>query len=101
MAVDKIPFDEKGNMREYAGYGVTEWRDNTPFKADLQVCDYERGRSAVRVIMEDTISGARYPVFISDFLDIVKHDHFAFGGIDATWVGGKKGQNYGLKLAAA
>lgn len=100
MAVDKIPFDEKGNMREYTGYGVTEWRENKPFKADLQVIDYERGRSAVRVIMEDTLGGARYPMFISNFLDVVKHDDFKFGGIDATWIGCKKGSNYGLKLVS-
>jgi len=100
MAVDKIPFDEKGNMREYTGYGDTEWRDNGPFHATLLVEDYERGRSAVRIIMRDCARNVTYPMFISDFVNMVADSKLNFGEVGGTWVGCKKGSNYGLKLVA-
>ena len=98
MAVEKIPFDTKGNMREYAGYGETEWRDNVPFLATMQVVDYERGRSAVRVIVKDKETGSLYPMFISDFVGAVCTNVFYNGAVVGQWVGAKKGQNYGLKM---
>ena len=101
MAVDKIPFDEKGNMLEYVGYGDPhEWRDNKPFHTEMQVIGYERGRSAVRVILEDAATGSRYPMFISDFVAAAMLGRIKYGVIGGQWVGGKKGQNYGLKMVS-
>jgi hypothetical protein len=100
MAVDKIPFDEKGNMREYTGYGFTEWRDNAEFSATLLIEGYERGRSAVRVIMRDCATSATYPMFISDFVEMARGSRIKYGEVGGKWVGGKKGSNYGLKLVA-
>ena len=97
MAIDKIPFDEKGNMLEYVGYGDTEWRDNVPFSTEMLVIDYERGRSAVRVILQDAASGSKYPMFISDFVDLAIKGRISEGEVNGTWVGCKKGQNYGIK----
>lgn len=100
MAVDKIPFDENGNMREYTGYGFTEWRDNKPFPATLLVEDYERGRSAVRIIVRNCSSNTTYPMFFSDFVEMLAHSKLNFGEVGGMWIGCKKGSNYGLKLVA-
>lgn len=99
MAIDKIPFDKDGNMREYTGYGDTEWRDNVEFPATLLVDGYERGRSAVRVIMRNCATNATYPMFISDFVELAKGGRIIYGEVGGRWIGGKRGSNYGLKLA--
>jgi len=97
MAVVKIPFDEKGNMREYVGYDDAVWRDNDPFNTEMLVVGYERGRSAVRVILQDAATGAKYPMFISDFVNLAQNARIKYGEVTATWVGCKKGQNYGIR----
>lgn len=97
MAIDKIPFDEKGNMLEYVGYGDVDWRDNDPFHTEMFVINYERGRSAVRVILQSGATGAKYPMFISDFVDLAMNHRIKYGEVSATWVGCKKGQNYGIR----
>ncbi|MDR6794341.1 hypothetical protein J2X12_002922 [Pseudarthrobacter oxydans] len=99
MAIDKIPFDKNGDMLEYIGYGdPDEWRDNKPFVTEMLVSGYERGRSAVRVILQDAATGSRYPMFISDFVDAATKGRIIYGVINGKWLGGKKGSNYGLKL---
>lgn len=96
----KMPFDLDGNLREYAGYGETEWRDNVPFEADMEIVGYERGRSAVRVIFRD--EGLRkYPMFISDLVTLIQTSDIIDGKVSGTWVGTKKGQNYGVKKVSA
>ena len=101
MAVDKIPFDKSGNMLEYTGYARDiEWRDNVTFPATLLVDTYERGRSAVRVIMRDCATNVTYPMFISDFVDLAKSGRIVYGEAGGRWIGGKKGSNYGLRLAS-
>lgn len=93
----QIPFDENGNMREYPNhYGDTFWRDNDPFHADMQVIGYERGRSAVRVILKDSTE-RKWPMFISDLVDLIKTSDILDGKVSGQWVGTKKGQNYGIK----
>ena len=97
----QIPYDEHGSMREYAGYGATEWRDNDPFSATMQVVGYERGRSAVRVIMENEATNQRFPMFISDVVDLMMTSDIIDGKVSGTWAGTKKGQNYGLSKVSA
>lgn len=92
----KMPFDLDGNLREYAGYGETEWRENVPFEAVLEVVGYERGRSAVRVIFRDE-DLHKYPMFVSDLVEMLKTSMVIEGKVAGTWVGTKKGQNYGVK----
>jgi hypothetical protein len=102
MAVDKIPFDKRGNMMEYAGYyGDTVWINNEPFDCKLNVIGFERGRSAARVIMQCDTTGARYPMFLSSFVEMTQQSTVSNGSITGRWVGCKKGQNYGIKLAVA
>ena len=96
----QIPYDSEGNFQEYPGYGA-EWRDNEPFDAAMQVIDYERGRSAVRVILKDKMTGNKYPMFISDFVGLVATNVIANGSVSGQWIGTKKGQNYGIKQVAA
>jgi len=99
----KIPYDKDGNLLEYPGPWIkdVEYRDNVPFDATLHTTGYERGRSAVRVIMTDAETGAKYPMFISDYVDLVTSRTLVKGLVHGTWVGVKKGSNYGLKAVQA
>jgi len=96
----QIPYDMDGNLQEYPGRDV-EWRDNEPFHASLQTTGYERGRSAVRVILTDDVTGAKYPMFISDYVDLVTSRTLIKGRVFGEWIGVKKGSNYGLKAVQA
>ena len=92
----KMPYDIHGNLKEYAGYGDIVWRDNVPFEATMEVVGYERGRSAVRVILRDE-GHRKFPVFISDLVDLIMTSEVHDGKVSGTWMGTKKGSNYGLK----
>ena len=99
MAVDKIPFDKDGNMLEYPGYyGDTAWIDNEPFDCQLNVVGFERGRSAARVVLQCDTTGAKYPMFLSSFVEMTQQATVQHGSVVGRWIGCKKGQNYGIKL---
>lgn len=70
-----------------------EMRHLPPFEATLRVVDYERGRSAMRIIVEDVGTGMRYPVFLSDVFNYLKGVE-----ITETWKPVKKGSNYGIQV---
>lgn len=93
-----VPFDKQGNMMDYADYRLAEWKLVLPFQASMRVVDMERGRSAARFILQST-TGIRYPVFMTDMLDIMMKEEIKYGYIPrATWKAVKRGQNYGLAL---
>lgn len=104
----EVPIGEDGNMQSYPLPSHLrnpypngpryirvgpEMRHLPPFEATLKVVDYVRGQSAMRVIVEDTTTGMRYPMFLSDIFEYLK-------GVDitATWRPVKKGQNYGIQV---
>ncbi len=97
MSLDLVPYDAGGNMQVFPD-NLTEWRPNTPFEAALHIVGTERGRSAARFIAENTETGARYPLFMTDLLAIVQNGTIERGVIFGTWVGRKRGQNYGISL---
>lgn len=103
MALEKLPFNKEGDMLEWVGggyYEATEWKDNTPFKASMMIIDWERGRSAVRVIVQDIETGIKYPMFMKDFFNMVVNLTIQNGGViyGGNWIGVKRGANYGIKV---
>ena len=80
---------------EYGYYSPTEWRDNIPFRATLQITGTWRGRSAARVGLTSTTCS--YSMGFAAFHLAVKSFGVAPGGaITGEWMFRKQGANYGL-----
>lgn len=73
-----------------------KWFDLEPFESELEIVDYERGRSAARFIAKDAESGIRYPVFLTDMMALIPH--IVNGKVRGTWEAKKRGANYGIRL---
>lgn len=112
--VTHAPFDSKGNLLEwtaangpddkyggalrYGTYGdLVEWRKIEAFTATLTIEDMERGRSAMRFIWKDP-EGRKYPMFMRDALDVLKHRSLTDGTLTDEWIVVKRGANYGIAL---
>lgn len=91
----QLPFDEYGNMLTYP-LGVSKWRDNKPFTTKLTYDTYSRGQSSAVAWWKDE-SGTHYPMFMSDLDLAIKHS--VKGELYGEFIGVKKGENYGIKLA--
>lgn len=104
--VTHAPFDERGNLlhwaREGTGYGAAhEWRPNVPFEADLTIAGMESGRSAKYVVLADE-QGRRFTMFVTDLLDALRTPEGVRDGRFGRrmWMVAKRGQNFGVKIAA-
>jgi hypothetical protein len=80
----------------------TEWRPNEPFHSVLDFAGFEHNRSTVRVWWSDP-AGHRYPMFFSDFEDLIRNGHLTPGTVSGIgthtkghWLGKKHGANYGI-----
>lgn len=100
----EVPYDPRtGNMETYPRSATSwqpgsEWRPNAPFEAALRVVGTERGQSAARFILEDTTTGVRYPLFMTELLAIIQNATIDHGVITGRWIGCKRGANYGIRL---
>lgn len=95
----QLPFDKNGMPtypEEYPGHQVT-WRDNIPFQATLTFDTYSRGRSAAHFHFKDS-KGCSFPMFLTDFSDLIRAKVLDKGTVTGTWAGVKRGANYGLML---
>lgn len=93
----EIPFTKDGNLCDYPDWRVSEWKPNYDFDATISVESFSRGRSAANFDVKDE-NGKMYNVFMTDFLDMVKHKDFKAGLLTAKFTFCKRGQNYGMKL---
>ncbi|MGH7238777.1 MAG: hypothetical protein ACREHG_01795 [Candidatus Saccharimonadales bacterium] len=100
----KAPFDLKGNLMSfpepiYANERLNQpdWRDVGTFEETLEYVDYTRGRSSVNFIWRDVRSGREYPMFVTDLDSIMTN--ICVGRLRATWEIGKRGMNYGIRIA--
>lgn len=94
----EVPYNPvTGHMESYPRHS-SEWRPNAPFKAALRIVGTERGQSAARFIAEDTETGTRYPMFMTELLAVVQTATFEQGVVPGVWVGCKRGANYGIRL---
>lgn len=94
----QVPYNTvTGNMETFPTR-QTDWRPNDPFTASLRIVGTERGRSAARFVAEDTETGCRYPMFMTEMLAIIQTATIDRGVITGTWIGCKRGANYGIRL---
>lgn len=86
----KVPFSTRyQTMQSYPDYPI-EMRELPPFEATLRIVGMQRGQS---VVVEDTATRIRYPLFLADMLEILD-------GVEITgkWKPCKRGTNYGIRM---
>lgn len=95
--IKTYPVDEKGNMLEYDGYGVTVFgkKDIEEFEETMTFKYYTKGRSSLRFILEDS-KGAIWSMMAQSIDSFVQRS--VNGVLTGKWIMCKRGQNYGLLL---
>lgn len=106
-AIEQVPYDADGDLLHYVEEwrshlpDQVRWRPNDPFDAVLQFEGGERGRSAAVFRWRDVDTGVRYPMFMTDLTDLLREATLTAGRTTRLrWAVRKRGQNYGLALAA-
>lgn len=56
----KVPFDKKGNQQTFHQSWNTEEQEPYEFEAELTYVGFERGRSALNIVWQDTCTGIQY-----------------------------------------
>lgn len=74
----------------------TEWRDNVPFSARVQLTSHGRGRSSVRVYAYNTRNKEEYSMGLAAFYEAAVKFGVHNGAITGTWCFRKQGSNYTL-----
>lgn len=110
----KAPYGPKGDLQHYpentyrgsireGTHEIIEpdWRVPTPFRAVLVYEGYARGRSAAYFIWRHSITGTRYPMFMTDLDEMLRTRTIPQVGVHATWIECKRGSNYGIRVATA
>lgn len=103
----QVPYDAEGNLLHYSGqsYNYTTrsyqdtsvWLDNEPFQAEMELVTFGRGRSAATFHWKKVDDGRKFPMFMTDMVDLIKFGSVINGRTPLQkWVVVKRGQNYGL-----
>jgi hypothetical protein len=84
---------------DYPAYVLTA-HEITAYQGDatLTISDMHRGRSAAYFECVDE-GGHRFPLFMTDLLEVVRALDIRRGTVAGRWVVCKRGQNYGVRLA--
>lgn len=101
-SVKEVPYDKSGNLLHYADIryrarGLEDWRPNFPFQAVLSLAHMKSGYSAKYLVWIDE-HGHRFPMFISDTMDLIKNGEISKGVATGLWIVRKRGQNYGVGI---
>jgi hypothetical protein len=80
-------------------YQTVTLREPEPFQAPLRVVDFERGRSAARLIWANE-ADATFPMFMVDIVDTLRRVELQDGWTEAevTWEVVKRGANFGIRM---
>lgn len=82
-------------------YVMPEWRPaDEPFFAVLRFTGFSRGRSAARAIFTINGRGGTVAMFLRDLSEMVRAGYFFKESMDGHWIVVKRGENYGVRLAA-
>lgn len=102
MYKGQIPFRSDGSVPSYAYAQESDctWLQNETFEANLSVDGFSRGRSAANFTVKNMQTGAKYTMFLTDFLNLLKEHVLDHGETPRLkWQFTKRGQNYGVMLA--
>lgn len=92
-----VAFNKEGHMTNYL-YGDIEWKRVYPFKSAMKIIDwYGTNSSAIITVMDN--QGIQYPVYISDFFEVLTRAEIKAGYIEEmTWKFRKIGSAYCIML---
>jgi len=77
-----------------------EWKDPWEFEDTFLIENYSRGRSAAIFLMSSqTNLDMNCTIFMSDMIDVIRKKTIKKGVVSGRWIFGKKGMNYGIRLA--
>ncbi|GAA4599933.1 hypothetical protein GCM10023194_80940 [Planotetraspora phitsanulokensis] len=111
MPLLEAPYDEQGNLLDYAPtrYRLDEeakrvvevpfdcdWRRNVPFATFMTLDGMVRGRSAANFRWLDG-DGHRFPMFMKDMTDLLSAATITRGVVTGRWDIVKRGANYGVR----
>ena len=97
----KAPFMPDGSLLHWCspyaeGDPYTIIKEVEPFRARLALTGSRRGRSAAYFMWESD-TGATFPMFMTEMVDLVTNGTVVKGVADEEWTIRKRGQNYGIK----
>ncbi len=75
-----------------------DWKDVGQFFAVLKLQGLHRGRSAAFFWWKDESTGATYPMFMVDLVDLLRRKSVYLGVAAAHWQPQKRGENYGIRM---
>lgn len=90
--------NEKGNWLNYPTRNF-ELVYVEPFRADLKLIGFSRGRSAANFDFRNVETGVTYTMFMKDFMEYLKQGDVIDSTLSGVWTVAKRGANYGIKLA--
>lgn len=100
----QVPYMPDGSIpdypQEYPGTPAERrltWKDPRSFDATLTLDEMARGRSAAHFLFKSE-KGARFTVFMTDLMDMIRDPRWREGRIAARFVPCKRGMNYGVRL---
>jgi hypothetical protein len=99
-----VPLADDGGLLHYPepwrGFTWERWH---PFRDGLRLEHFARGRSAAYAVLSDE-DGRTFPMMLADLEDFMKRGSIVRGRLTPplglTWTVRKRGQNYGIRLAA-
>lgn len=101
----EVPFDVNGNMlrskgpKLAGGAQVHELKTgNRSFLAALTLHEKNKYGNSYKLVMMDTFTGKKYPIFISDFLKMIQNVTMEAGEIYGEWGFCQKSCYYGVYL---
>lgn len=99
---EKVPVSSNGDVLRTATSDHPHWSDETrPFLATLALHRYPKFASSRRLRMIDVVSGKKYPMFESDFFEMVSECNMYEGQISGQWGFCKKSAFYGIYLISS
>jgi hypothetical protein len=94
-----IPFTRNGTQLNYADRYMTGvvWLENHAVETTISFVRWERGRSAAHAIFEREDNGKEVTVFLSELEPMLQT--MVRGKVKGRFTFGKRGANYGMRLA--
>lgn len=94
-------YHKHNSFLSYPGYRDTVMRPVKDFQAEMKVVDWERGRSAMTIWLQDT-AGTRYPMFMKDYFALTtQRAQTDIATYECVWTFVKRGANYGIRWVDA
>ena len=92
-----VPFKD-GKYLKYR-YHEHEMVSADSFSGEMLIQHSDRGLSAATIWWLCADNGHTYPMFLTDFVELVRESKIDYGTANGTWKFVKRGQNYGIALA--